>query len=824
MTASGREGVPSGFPEETERSPESGVGAARSLFSKFRTILDSNTAVLTAIAGMESMLGGEYIFDRAFLEKSAREIADLTHRTVYALNAMTDNRFVALYDRYAAIGVEIEDILAGREGAGADALVLPLRDIRLEDRNLVGDAAAALAELAGRLELAAPDGFAVTEAGWRDGASSEPLERAVAEAVVDLYVRKSPKGLIVETEAVLENGEDGEDCEIRRDRTESPCEAGQVAAALRRGRAAVLAGPVPAAPESVRIRSLVLEAPEEGPRGEIRTLAAPGGGRAACSPLLEISVSLGDAADSRDRYFVRRNHPYALRESRIAPKPLDRPLPDGKAPADLVDRIRLRGSAVLMPEQCAKLAGAAMAAERLLGEPLRLRFALPGGREPVFCAVRPLAAGPDDPAWPDGSCAEGAPGEDGEILLRGGAPACLGAASGTIIHVREGDKAEDFPYGALAVARSASPQLAPLLKRAAGIVAEVGDGAGHLAAVAREFRVPALFGAKGALAALPQGIEATLDAEARTVARGASAPALPSGWELSPADPEYLLLRRLLQKIASLSLVDPQAKNFTAQSCRSFHDIIHFAHENAVEFLAGMRAVGSKRDAIGARLLDLPVPLDLRLLDIGGAAAPGPAKQSKVAMDGVRSRPLSAFLRGVCAPGMWDQTPQNLGVGDILSGMDKTFAALSGKAAYAGENLAIAAKSYCNISLRLGYHFSVVDAYLSENASKNSLYFRFVGGIAPIAARARRAAFLRNILSRFDFKVEARGDLVVARLKMIEPGREEHILEILGKLTSFTRQRDTGLLSDADAVALEDVFLQAAGLDGAQDEGGAEHV
>jgi pyruvate, water dikinase len=818
MTASRLDDAPSERPEDTDRSTKPGIEAARSLFSKFRTILDSNTAILTAIAGMESMLGGEYIFDRAFLEKSAREIADLTHRTVYALNAMTGNRFVALYDRFAAIGAEIEDILAGREGMGAETLILPLREIRLEDRGMTGDAAAALAEIAGRLELAAPDGFAVTEAGWREAVLPNvgaALERAVAEAVVDLYVRRGSKFLSVETEAVLPDGE------IRRGRSNASCEAGQVVNALRQSleeAMAAFAGPVPDDADAVRARSLVLEIPEDGPRGEIRTLARRDGGRRSCPPLLEIRVRLGDAADSQDRYFVKRSHPYALRESRIAPKPLDRPLPDGKSPADLIDRILLRGSAVLLPDQCAALAGAAMAAERLLGEPLLLRFAKPHGEEAIFYGVRPLAADPDAPDWTSEACEAG---EDGDILLRGGAPACLGAASGTIIHVREGDKAEDFPYGALAVARSASPQFAPLLKRAAGMVAEVGDAAGHLAAVAREFRVPALFGAKDALAALPQGLEATLDAEARTVTRGASAPARPSGWELSPADPEYLLLRRLLQRISSLSMIDPQAKTFTAQNCRSFHDIIHFAHENAVEYLATMRAVGTGRGAIGARPLDLPTPLDLRILDIGGAVLPG---SGSVSLDAVRSRPLAAFLRGVCAPGMWDQTPANLGIGDILSGMDKSFAALSGKAAYAGENLAIAAKSYCNISLRLGYHFSVLDAYLSENASKNSIYFRFVGGVAPIAARARRASFLRNILARFDFKVEVQGDLVVARLKMIEPGREERILFILGQLTAFTRQRDTGLLSDADAAALENAFLSAAGLDAEPREGGASHV
>jgi len=812
MRGSRREAGPGGG----EDAEVGAAGKARALFSKFRTILDSNTAILTNIAQMERMLGGEYIFDRAFLEKSARDIAELAHRTVYALNAMTGDSHLDLYDRYVAINAEVEDILAGRRDENADAPVMPLRDMRLEDRAAAGDQAAALAELAGRLELPAPDGFAVTEAGWamavNDGFSGWPprlLERAVSEAVVDLFVRRGPKRVTVETEAVIENEEGAVS---QRARTLADCESKSVLAALRQTMADALSSfETPTADGSrVRGRALVLEAPADGAYGEIRTLAGP---EADCRPYLSIRIRLGGSG-AEDRYLVTRSHPYLLRESRIAPKPLDRPLPGGRIPKDPVNRAMLRGSAVLVPDECAWLAGAAMAAERLLGEPLLLDFIQPFSGTPLFLGARPLPPSPE--------CAlrdQERPPE--EILLRGGTAACLGAASGTVIHVRENAPPADFPYGALVVARSASPQLAPLLKRAAGIVTELGDAAGHLAAVAREYRVPALFGAKDALAALPAGIEATLDAEARTVSRGGYAPVPHQGWELSPSDPEFLLLRRLLQRIASLGMTDPDSKDFTAANCRSFHDVIHFAHECAVESLANMRRAGRGAGASQSRPINLPVPLEMRLLDIGGAAS---AETDSPGVKDIRSRPLAAFLRGVCAPGMWDQTPARLGVGDIISAMDKTFAAMSAPPSYAGENLAIAARSYCNVSLRLGYHFSVVDAYLSENSSKNAIYFRFVGGMAPIAARARRAMFLRNILARFDFKVESQGDLVVARLKMIEPGRGERILEILGRLTAFTRQRDVGLSSDGDAILLEELFLEKTGLTEQASGEGGDHV
>jgi pyruvate,water dikinase len=105
-----------------------------------------------------------------------------------------------------------------------------------------------------------------------------------------------------------------------------------------------------------------------------------------------------------------------------------------------------------------------------------------------------------------------------EVLLSGGEAACLGVASGVVVPVDEQTAMADFPYGAIAVARSAAPALAPLLRRAGAMVAEVGDAAGHLAAMAREYRVPALFGLAGARTALPRGLVVTVDVEAGVVA------------------------------------------------------------------------------------------------------------------------------------------------------------------------------------------------------------------------------------------------------------------------------------------------------------------
>ena len=123
-----------------------------------------------------------------------------------------------------------------------------------------------------------------------------------------------------------------------------------------------------------------------------------------------------------------------------------------------------------------------------------------------------------------------------------------------------------------------------------------------------------------------------------------------------------------------------------------------------------------------------------------------------------------------------------------------------------GQNLAVTSGDYLNVSLHLGYHFSMIDTMCSDKDNDNYIYFRFFGGVTDQTRRSRRAQLIQQILSQNDFMTSTKGDLVVGRIK--GAGRK-NILDkifILGALVSFTRQLDVKMINDTSIAHFVSTF------------------
>ena len=95
-----------------------------------------------------------------------------------------------------------------------------------------------------------------------------------------------------------------------------------------------------------------------------------------------------------------------------------------------------------------------------------------------------------------------------------------------------------------------------------------------------------------------------------------------------------------------------------------------------------------------------------------------------------------------------------------------------------------------SLNSRLGFHFSILEAFISERTTENYINLQFKGGAADIDRRLKRILFIRDILVQYDFSVNGREDTLFART---ENRNVEYVIgrpKLLGYLMLHTRQLD----------------------------------
>jgi pyruvate,water dikinase len=467
---------------------------------------------------------------------------------------------------------------------------------------------------------------------------------------------------------------------------------------------------------------------------------------------------------------------------------------------DANDRISLS----LSREQAVLLAATARELETFFGGPQDIEWALDRNQELYILQSRPLhiEAAPQSPA-PTTAVPDALP------LLVGAKRAAGGVACGIVHHLNPMDTAP-IQQGAVLVTRHIPPSLVRFIGRLEAVVCEQGAVTGHFATVCREFGVILLVGATEAAAQLPAGTEVTVDGYNGIVYAGKVASLLEcKGGEGVAANSDFSKrLRALLDYITPLHLVDPNAPNFQPQSTRSLHDIIRYAHEKAVQAMFGLSDIAASGTSSHCLKLETDLPIDIYLLDVGGAYTGNYEGGETIALNQLKSSPFVAIWQGLSHPDIDWKSHSHFdwqGFSDM---------ALSGGIASSGSkdyaSYAVVSMDYLNLNMRFGYHFTLVDCVCGEEPRANYCQVRFAGGGGDYQGRSMRVILISRILRSLGFEVNIRGDLLDARLTGYPERELCSRLSDLGRLLGMTKLLDM-VLQDQDIDWYAEQFSQGAG-------------
>ncbi len=805
------------------------------LFASFREVLDRNNRSLEIITSMGDTLGGDYLFDIQYVKRSYEELSAAMGESLRSFDQLTQGRYPKLAGVLSGIDARIRHVIEETTPA-PDALVVPYEQISRDLARFVGGKNSNLAEVRNAVKLSVPEAFAITTRAFDlfldhnrifekasilagptpqtgavlqetqelilHGSIPPELSKAIEKAIRKIKPRCGGKcGLAVRSSA---GEEDGDFSFAGQFETvlNVPLEPAAIEKAYRKVIASLFSEKAAAYQTGLGydIRQMkmavgcvvMVDAASSG----VLYSVDPGGDRGTL--VINSSWGLGAAVvegrTDADWFRVKKDEGLEIVEARTGAKdsfvtPLER---GGVITVATPEEKKEKPS--LAPEQVAALARMALALEKHFNRPQDIEWAVDKKGNIFILQSRPLRVA-EDSAPRAASTAAGAK----LLVQQKGLVVQKGAAAGRVFIVKNDRDLDAVPRGAVLVARHDSSHFIRVMTEVSAIITDMGTPTSHMAALCREFKIPTVVNAGNATGLLAAGREVTVevDSDGATIYEGLVRGIVERGERDSARMEDLFEFRRkryLLRYIAPLNLVDPLRDEFTPKACRTLHDVLRFIHEKSVaELIEGAECVKG-----GAVKLELPVPAGIVVIDIGGGLD-NRSGATTVTPRQVTSLPLRAIISGMTRPGLWRSDAVPLKMNDFMASMLRVPDITSENGGRVETNMAVVSREYANINLKFGYHYIILDCFCSEKARNNHIYFRFAGGATDMTKRSRRLQLLASILEEYGFAIKTKGDLIVARMANIPQGDAENLLDLLGRLFSFTRQLDA-VLNDDHAV------------------------
>ncbi len=815
----------------------------------FKLLLNANNEALEAMVDIEEALRGNRPFGMRFVRSCCTRVSKSVFQIIKHLNSLAPGKYEVLYERFKDIQAGINLSLQPRSQENGGPLVLPLSESRRELADLAGPKMANLGELRNRLKVRTPDGFVITSEAYylfmRKSGLQEEINRLIQSSGLDsmdsgktdkLYrLSSSIQQLIIDAplpeeveeairagyagleksqgEAVnvaVRSSAQGEDLEgtsfagqyksILNVGPENICQTYKEVVASKYSLQAIayrLARGIRDEDLAMCVGCLPMVKAVSGGVAYTRSPIDPGDDRIHIHSTWGLPKAVVDGSADTDIFTVDRHGEMSIVSSDIAVKKVSFICTPGEGVYRLESLGENASRPSLGPEQVLELARISLRLEDCYGSAVDMEWAVDAEGEIIVLQCRPLARAVTESEKREISLAD----PDG-VILKGGVPASPGVASGPVFVVRKDADVLGFPKGGVLVVLQAMPRWAALLGKASAVVAEQGGAAGHLANVAREFGVPAIFGLKGAVDGLENGGVVTVDAQTLSIYKGRREELLTARPEenLMKGSPVYRALREVARLIIRLRLLNPESTDFKPANCKTLHDITRFCHEKAV---TEMFSFGTDHDfpQAAAKQLVCDVPMQFWVVNLDDGFTEevnGP----KVDLEKISSIPMRALWQGMVAKPWAGPPPVN-----AKGFMSVMFEATANPALdpamgshFTAKNYFTISRNYCSLQSRFGFHFCGAEALVSERANENYASFQFKGGAANRSRRVRRAKFVAELLEEFDFRTRVREDSTRARIEGFDRKFMENRLNILGYLVIHTRQLDM-IMGDSASVA-----------------------
>ncbi len=455
----------------------------------------------------------------------------------------------------------------------------------------------------------------------------------------------------------------------------------------------------------------------------------------------------------------------------------------------------------------------ALRIEKYFDTPQDMEWAIDKSGEVYILQSRPLAVSKARAADAEGTTESKKIELKYPVLINDGACASLGVSSGKVFLLNRFKDLVNFPSGGILVVKKTTPELTRVLHKAAGLVADIGNTTGHLAIIARELGIPVLVNTDNATERLSNDMVVTIDAWENKVYLGVAKELIEKYNSGSVTEnifiksPMYRIWQNLSQLVIPLNLADPDSSEFAPDNCKTLHDITRFAHEYSMRemFLLCESAQCEEKHSYP---LKFSVPLDIHVIDIGNGLKEVEGKK-KIVPENIISAPFLALIKGMTAPGIrWaGPLPIDLkGLTNLL--MSNVVDSSRSDRDLGSRSYAIISDCYMNFFSRLGYHFSRLDVYASDELNNNYINFNFRGGAADPIRRMRRAKVVSKVLETLNFSVSHQNDNVLATIRKIPALSILSLLTEIGRLMGAVRNVDVTLTSDENIEQFVDAFLK----------------